>query len=385
MQLANLEPRLPQLLRPLPFCPRPFPGEAADSWIWRIGREFGYSPAKFLRAIGRPSTDRKDPGQVLTAADISYLATLARLRTNELTAIETVPAAWRLRSVRDQPFCGHCWLEDQSLLGFAYVRGSWMHAGRISCRRHGSWLYSVRDRLGARRCDPAYRAAHGIPTDAIEAMFADEAVVESTPHWQWIPDAGEYLKSLEAAIIGATAGHAPVEEEWGPIGAREFLNVVYDVTTWSLENFEEFKAPCPANMRYVDWASFLPPLFRFTCATLPPWSESQPDRSLRLRVDPDERRLPSVYRPAAPASVDTPGVGGARRGLPDALTPPVRNPPCASHRPFAPPALPGFVAHIGVSDFRSPPLPPSLFRLVGKCARPVRRKSVGIEMRRMQS
>ena len=38
-----------------------------------------------------------------------------------------------------------------------------------------------------------------------------------------------------------------------------------------------------------------------------------------------------------------------------------------SHRhPFAPSALPDFVAHMGVSDFRSSPLPPSLFRLVGK-------------------
>jgi hypothetical protein len=39
-------------------------------------------------------------------------------------------------------------------------------------------------------------------------------------------------------------------------------------------------------------------------------------------------------------------------------------------RPFARPALPGFSARIGVSDFQSSPLPPLLFRLVGKCASP---------------
>jgi hypothetical protein len=290
MQLAYLEPRRLQSPRPLPLCPRPFPGEAVDSWIWRIGREFGYTPAKFLRAIGRPSLDPKGPGPVLTKADVSYFATLARLPPNELMAMETIPAPWRLRAVRDQSFCARCWLEDQRLHGFTYVRGSWMHAGRISCDRHGSWLYSVRERLGSKHCDLAHRAAHGIPAEAIEAIITDEANLERNPRCSWIPEAGACLKSLEAAVVGATAGRSPPEEEWGPIGAREFLNVVHDVTTWSLQNFEDFRAPCPANVHYVDWAPFLPPLFRFSCATLPPWSESQPERSLRLRVDPDERR-----------------------------------------------------------------------------------------------
>ncbi len=171
-----------------------------------------------------------------------------------------------------------------------HVRGFWMHAGRISCHRHGSWLYSVRDRLGSKHCDPAHRAAHGIPAEAIEAIITDGANLESNPRCSWISEAGACLKSLEAAIVGATAGRTPPEEEWGPIGAREFLNVVHDVTTWSLQNFEQFRAPCPANVHYVDWAPFLPPLFRFSCTTLPPWSECQPERSLRLRVDPDERR-----------------------------------------------------------------------------------------------
>ena len=289
MQLAYLEPQRLQP-RPLPFCPRPFPGEAVESWIWRIGREFGYSPAKFLRAIGRPGADPKDPGHALTKVDVSYFATLARLPPNELATMQTIPAPWRLRAVRDQPFCAQCWLEDQRLHGFAYVRGSWMHAGRISCPRHGSWLYSVRDRLGSKHCDPADRSAHGIPAKALEAVITGEANLESNPRCSWIPETGACLKSLEAAVVGATAGRTPPEEEWGPIGAREFLNVVHDVTNWSLQNFEQFRAPCPANVHYADWAPFLPPLFRFSCTTLPPWSECQPERSLRLRVDPDERR-----------------------------------------------------------------------------------------------
>jgi hypothetical protein len=40
----------------------------------------------------------------------------------------------------------------------------------------------------------------------------------------------------------------------------------------------------------------------------------------------------------------------------------------SDRRPFAPSALPEFIARMGVSDFRLPPPPSSLFRLVRRCA-----------------
>ena len=40
----------------------------------------------------------------------------------------------------------------------------------------------------------------------------------------------------------------------------------------------------------------------------------------------------------------------------------------SNRRPFAPSALPEIIAHMGASDFRSPPPSSSLFRLVGRCA-----------------
>jgi hypothetical protein len=40
----------------------------------------------------------------------------------------------------------------------------------------------------------------------------------------------------------------------------------------------------------------------------------------------------------------------------------------SDRRPFAPSALPEFIARMGASDFRSPPPPSSLFRLVRRCA-----------------
>lgn len=119
-----------------------------ESWIWRIGREFGYTPARFLQAIGCPSTDRKDPAQRLTQAHVPYLATLARLSAHDLAEMAIIPPDWRLRAIFDVPFCGRCWIESQRLQGFAYLQGAWMHSGRISCPHHGNWLFSVRDKLG---------------------------------------------------------------------------------------------------------------------------------------------------------------------------------------------------------------------------------------------
>ena len=43
----------------------------------------------------------------------------------------------------------------------------------------------------------------------------------------------------------------------------------------------------------------------------------------------------------------------------------------SNRRPFAPSALPEFIATMGASDFRSPPPPSSLFRLVRRCALPL--------------
>ncbi len=290
MQVAAFEPRLLQRSRPLPLCPRPFPGEAVESWIWRIGREFGYTPARFLRAIGCPSTDRKDPAQRLTRADIPYLATLARLSAHDLAEMAIIPPEWRLRAILDVPYCGQCWIESQSLHGFAYVQGAWMHAGRISCPYHGNWLFSARDKLGRAHCDAAHRAQYGVSTKTLQDMLDNQAELEGSSPRPWIPDAGERLKAFEAAMVAATAGFSPPEELWGPLSARDFLNVVHDVTTWSLTNFENFRALCPASVYYQDWAPFLPPIFLWVSSLLRAWTPAQPERPMRLCVNPDERR-----------------------------------------------------------------------------------------------
>jgi hypothetical protein len=90
-----------------------------------------------------------------------------------------------------------------------------MHAGRISCQRHGDWLFSARDKLGRPHCDPEYRARHGVSIEALLEMLDHHAKLESSGARRWIPDAGERLKAFEAAMIAATAGYSPPEEQWG--------------------------------------------------------------------------------------------------------------------------------------------------------------------------
>jgi len=261
-----------------------------ESWIWRIGREFGYTPRRFLGAIGYPSTNRQDPAQRLTQADIRYLATLARLTPDALEQMAIMPPDWRLRAINDVPFCGQCWIEGQRLQGFAYLQGAWMHAGRISCQRHGDWLFSARDKLGRPHCNLEHRARHGVSIEALLEMRDHQTKVESFGARRWIADAGERLKAFEVAMIAATAGYAPPEELWGPLSPRDFLNIVQDVTTWSLTNFESFKAPCPATIYYHSWAPFLPPIFLFAPSHVRAWTPDLPERPMRFCVNPDERR-----------------------------------------------------------------------------------------------
>jgi hypothetical protein len=111
----------------------------------------------------------------------------------------------------------------------------------------------------------------------------------SSARW-WIADAGDRLKALEAAIIAATAGYSPPDEQWGSLRARDFLNIVQDVTTWSLTNFENFKAPRPATVYYQTWAPLLPPIFLFAPSHVPARTPDKPERSMRLCVNPDDRR-----------------------------------------------------------------------------------------------
>jgi hypothetical protein len=165
-----------------------------------------------------------------------------------------------------------------------------MHTGRISCPRHGSWLFSARDKLGRPHCDPAHRAHYGVPIPGLQDVLDHQAHMASCSGHRWISDAGDRLKAFEAAVVAATAGYSPPTEQWGLLSARDFLNIVHDVTTWSLTNFESFKAPCPATVYYHDWAPFLPPIFLFVTSYLRAWAPEHPERPMRLCVNPDERR-----------------------------------------------------------------------------------------------
>ena len=55
-------------------------------------------------------------------------------------------------------------------------------------------------------------------------------------------NATQIRKDMESTIGRAIAGEAPSSHDWGTLTPSEFLQVAHDVTTWSLTNFEAFKA-----------------------------------------------------------------------------------------------------------------------------------------------
>jgi len=119
-------------------------------------------------------------------------------------------------------------------------------------------------------------------------------------------------------VVAATAGYSPPTEQWGLLSARDFLNIVHDVTTWSLTTFESFKAPCPATVYYHDWAPFLPPIFLFVTSYLRAWTPEHPERPMRLCVNPDERRN-ALWITMALLGADHPAMPGTGRPI-DRLT-----------------------------------------------------------------
>jgi hypothetical protein len=165
------------------------------------------------------------------------------------------------------------------------LRGSW-----ISCDRHGSWLISVLRNLGRRFCDLTEVANPGVPAEWLDEIIGVEREWEKTSGWRWISDTASCLKSVEAALIDATSGRPPPQEKWGPVGADEFLAIVHDISTWALENFENYSTRCAAELFYLDYAPALPPIFYLSPMPMSPRGTHRPERSLQRCIDPAERR-----------------------------------------------------------------------------------------------
>ncbi len=117
---------------------------AGDSALRRVAIIYGYTPLKFLQSIGVTARDPRRAGHALQREDLWHVAFLARLQYGSLAHMASIPARWHTSPLGDRPVCGPCWLEDQRLLGQICDYQEWLHAGRVSCRRHGGWLYSVR-------------------------------------------------------------------------------------------------------------------------------------------------------------------------------------------------------------------------------------------------
>jgi hypothetical protein len=283
--------RFPRATRPLPLCPRPFPDEGVTSWIHRLSHVYGYTEAKFLRALELQDVTRSSQLRlgVLTPTHIKYLAFLARLRARSLRHMCAIPSAWVLSPSREFAVCLECWRDDHRRYGRTYDHSIWQHAGRISCRKHHTWLWPARAKFGPKYFD-SYRAANeSIPSDLIDECIAN-IQHELKPHGRGVISVDKTLLQMESAILEALRGWPPDAAIWGSLTASDLLQVISDVTAFALTNFESFRARQPAENLVVacgvDMPFFMAPRWHRS----PPWEKHQRVMTLQEFADPKVRR-----------------------------------------------------------------------------------------------
>jgi hypothetical protein len=102
------------------------------------------------------------------------------------------------------------------------------------------------------------------------------------------------LEEMQMAIQRAIAGEAPDFLVWGPLRADEFLQIVRDVTSWALTNFEAFRArpaaeESPTGILQTAW-----PYFGKATRFQPPFNSVGGVRALSSVNDP-AIRCPALW------------------------------------------------------------------------------------------
>lgn len=230
---------------PLPVCPRPYVAESRWSWLTRVGRTYGYSPSRFLRATGL-SCDR---GLVpplretlaLSPASVQQLARIARLPIGSVEPMWSVPPEWVLAVKQNQPLCPKCWLEDLAAGRSIYERGLWRHAWRVLCGRHGIPLESASKVFTARVWYKRRRLDEPVAPQPLRRRLQQQVVFDRRFASQRAAILAA-LRDVERAFDFAIRGWDPDAEVWQGINAQTFLKLADEVAIWSLNNFEPYRA-----------------------------------------------------------------------------------------------------------------------------------------------
>src|SRR5277367_3721904 len=106
----------------LPICPRPYPQEAARSWLTRVGRVYALNPERLVGILGlvpfRAGSRREIALPVEAALDgpgLDQLAMATQLPLSRLTEMRPASAQWTLTHSEVCSVCALCLDEDLCL------------------------------------------------------------------------------------------------------------------------------------------------------------------------------------------------------------------------------------------------------------------------------
>ena len=135
--------------------------------------------------------------------------------------------------------------------------------------------------------------------DAVTGLSAKSGFVEAqiqSLHRRdnYFRDLTQILNEMELTIGRAILGEAPDPDDWGDLTASSFLQVVLDVTTWSLTNFESFKARPASEDPPSGTRMWETPYFTTSHRYQPPFEEALTLRTLSS-VNLPELRCPALW------------------------------------------------------------------------------------------
>lgn len=276
----------------LPICPRPYPQEAARSWLTRVAREYALNAERLVGILGLvpfASHSRRflaRPVEVaLEDSNLDQLATATQLPPARLLEMRPDPLEWTLTDTDVCTVCGLCLDGDLCHGRVPYLRAEWRQSWRIFCSVHEVRL------LPCPMTVFTSNASEASVIETIDDLYAHCDLVQDNIN-RALASNRDFLhltlaiEEMELVIRRAIAGERPDASTWGPLCANEFLQIVEDVTSWALTNFEAFKARPAAEELPHGISGTGCPYFRKAPRLQPPYDSDASVRTLSSVNDP---------------------------------------------------------------------------------------------------
>jgi TniQ len=232
----------------LPICPRPYPREAARSWLTRVATVCALNAERLVGILGLvpfASHSRRFLAQPVEVAledfNLGQLAIATQLPPVRLLEMRPDPLEWTLTDTDVCTACGLCLDEDLCYGRDPYLRAEWRQSWRIFCSIHEVRL------LACPMTVFTNNASDASVIEEINELYAHCDLVQDNINRAFASNRDFFhlnsaIEEMEMVIWRAISGESPDFCTWGPLRADDFLQIVQDVTSWALTNFEAFKA-----------------------------------------------------------------------------------------------------------------------------------------------